>query len=384
MKKNIVFLSHTFIGGPFVVGSHHLAKELARQGHKVLHISTPLTLLHLFKKDEITSLKRSKKDSLEKITDNCYQLIPSSYGLPWKISGEIYKKTKINLLTKPTEKIVKKSIKSVFDNQVIDYLLIDQPTMIGLENIIPSKKIIYRATDIYSEMLSDPNIVKAEIDLLEKSDAMIGTSPTVSSYLKSLDGELPLLTLENAADLNLFKSKTKKPNYYVGMESPIMVYVGALDRRFDFQTIYWIASNLKSINIVLIGPLVESKEVECLSELSNVYIMGPIQYEKIPSYLQHADIAILPLSDHPSNKGRSPMKLYEYLASGLPIVCKAVDDLKKRQLKHVYFYEESEEILELIPELLNKKTDKDTIKNSFGEVSWENNTRKLMSFISDL
>ena len=46
-KLTIVFASHTFMGGTFVVGSHHLARCLANQGHRVLHLSTPVTPFHL-------------------------------------------------------------------------------------------------------------------------------------------------------------------------------------------------------------------------------------------------------------------------------------------------------------------------------------------------
>jgi len=44
---DIVFASHTVIGGHFVVGSHHLARSFAAAGHRVAHMSTPISPAHL-------------------------------------------------------------------------------------------------------------------------------------------------------------------------------------------------------------------------------------------------------------------------------------------------------------------------------------------------
>jgi hypothetical protein len=45
---NIVFLSHASLGAGFVVGSHQLAKSLLKKGHAVSHVSSPVSLLHVF------------------------------------------------------------------------------------------------------------------------------------------------------------------------------------------------------------------------------------------------------------------------------------------------------------------------------------------------
>ncbi|UTR06082.1 glycosyltransferase [Alkalihalobacillus sp. LMS6] len=383
-SKNIVLFSHTFMGGAFVVGSHHYAKELAKKGHKVLHISTPITKYHFFKNDMANSFKRKNKDKLIKISENCFQLIPYSSGLPWSFSKYFFKKFSINYLTKPLKKKIKNIIEEFYGEEEIDYLVVDQPTMIGMEKFINYKKLIYRATDVYSEMMEDEIVIDAEKHLLNNSNGMISTSPTVEKHLMSLNDQLPKIMLENAAELDHFKRKALKPEEINKVKGKIAVYVGALDKRFDFEAIKYIANSHKELNIIIIGPVVNHQETELLKTFGNIFIIGPIDYSRIPSFLQHSDIALLPLSNHPSNDGRSPMKLYEYLATGLPVVCKVTDDIKLRNLNYVYFYDDNKSLETALLSSLDSSLSKIEIEKSIGDISWKDNTNKLLDFLSKL
>jgi glycosyltransferase involved in cell wall biosynthesis len=73
------------------------------------------------------------------------------------------------------------------------------------------------------------------------------------------------------------------------------------------------------------------------SPLRNLRLLGPRPYAMLPAYLQHAHAGILPLNDHPANAGRSPMKLYEYAAAGLPVLATRTPELVRRTLPFVRF-----------------------------------------------
>ncbi|MFB4159244.1 glycosyltransferase [Geomicrobium sp. JSM 1781026] len=383
-KKNIVFLSHTNMGGPFVVGSHHYAKELSMRGHKVFHISTPVTLFHKLKKDSITRYKIRNMNKLMVESDNLFQLIPYSRGLPWKYSRYIYNVFGLNFLTKPIERKISQQVKEIFNNEEVDYLILDQPIMVGLETVIEYNKLIYRPTDIYEKIMEDRIVTVAEKNILSICDGVISTSPTVDKHISQLIDKKFKITLENAGELNHFKKKSPIPKEYEEIAGFIAVYIGALDKRFDFSVVSKLASNYSNLTIVIIGPIVNVKEAEKLKKHKNVKLLGSIDYSEIPSFLQHSDVALLPLSDHPANQGRSPMKLYEYLASGLPVVSKNLNDLRERNLDYVYFYDNVESLHTLISDILKEKIDQDNIASSVGEISWSSNTNKLLDFINKL
>ncbi len=56
-----------------------------------------------------------------------------------------------------------------------------------------------------------------------------------------------------------------------------------------------------------------------------VYIMGPVSYEDIPDYVASTDIGIIPLPDIDWWNTSSPMKLFEYLAAGKPVVLSSIE-----------------------------------------------------------
>ena len=76
--------------------------------------------------------------------------------------------------------------------------------------------------------------------------------------------------------------------------------------------------------------------------LSNLRILGARPYAVLPAYLRHAHAGLLPLNDHPANAGRSPMKLYEYAAAGLPVLATRTAELARRGLPFVRFIDPRE------------------------------------------
>jgi glycosyltransferase involved in cell wall biosynthesis len=73
-------------------------------------------------------------------------------------------------------------------------------------------------------------------------------------------------------------------------------------------------------DIVLAGPVEIPRERFEKILLPNVRYEGVIPYEKMPGYLQGLDICLIPHHDTPFSRSMSPLKLFQYLASGRPIV----------------------------------------------------------------
>ena len=91
-----------------------------------------------------------------------------------------------------------------------------------------------------------------------------------------------------------------------------------------------LASTTPYWTYVLIGPVAEtdpSTDVRTLNELSNVHLLGTRDYQDLPSYLACADIALLPLQLNDYTEHMYPMKFFEYLASGTPVVGTAIPSL---------------------------------------------------------
>ncbi|MBE0448486.1 MAG: glycosyltransferase, partial [Actinobacteria bacterium] len=89
------------------------------------------------------------------------------------------------------------------------------------------------------------------------------------------------------------------------------------------------AQELPEVSFVLIGSgeLARTR----LKKLSNIYLLGRRKYGDLPAYLHNADVGIIPfdVAGHPELvHGVHPLKLYEYLACGLPVVSVEWEELK--------------------------------------------------------
>jgi glycosyltransferase involved in cell wall biosynthesis len=175
------------------------------------------------------------------------------------------------------------------------------------------------------------------------------------------------MLLENGVEFDRFAAAAAPPPEYRDIPEPRAVYAGALDERFDAGLIHALAAD-PGIRIVLIGPA-SGAVVNALSDRPNVFLLGPRPYESLPAYLQHAQVGLLPLTAHPANEGRSPMKLFEYGAAGLPVVATATRELSRRALPFVILAKEPGRFVREVGSLVADRTRRAALARTARETS---------------
>jgi glycosyltransferase involved in cell wall biosynthesis len=331
----IVFASHSQFNPRLVVGSHHLARSLASAGHEVLHISTPITLGHIWKLKHLPYRERFEnwRAGGRQVAPGVTEYVPLSL-VPWQVARRSLSAQR-NLFV--SSMFGFRGAVRRFGFESPDLLLIDEPRLVGIQRLLNPARTYYRATDLYADFKDDPSIKTAERILASEVDGVIGTSGPVVDWLRSIAPGCPSLLMENGVDFAHFSAPRGIPTEYGPLKSPRAVYIGALDERFDFAAVQALAEARPDISVILIGPA-DSPMPESLRALANVHLLGARDYDSIPAYLQHADVGLLPLNDHAANRGRSPMKLYEYACAGLPVVSAATEEVVRRAEPFVFTY----------------------------------------------
>jgi glycosyltransferase involved in cell wall biosynthesis len=344
---NIVFASHTEIGGTFVVGSHHLAREFARLGHRVAHLGPPISLAHLIRIGRADVRRRfalwARGGEMDR--DGVLNYVGLS-PLPWRLALKLGRGG-WNLYARTLP-----SMRRVLERAgmwPVDALLVDQPQLAGIETLLRPRLLVYRATDLYGQMMSNPVVDAAERRIARAARLLVGTSEPVLAHLRSI-ASAPAMLLENGVEFDRFAATTAAPPEYRDIPAPRAVYAGALDERFDVGAIETLAQ-AGGVSVVLIGPA-SAGVAAALASRPNVFLLGPRRYESLPAYLQHAQIGLLPLTAHPANEGRSPMKLFEYGAAGLPVVATATRELSRRALPFVVLAEDAADFRKGVSALL--------------------------------
>ncbi len=101
---------------------------------------------------------------------------------------------------------------------------------------------------------------------------------------------------------------------------PLLLYVGSLDDRLDVAALSELARAMPSATVALVGPLLDAAHLRPLSALANVEIHPPLGRPQIAALIRVADAGLIPHVSSPLTRAMSPLKLYEYLAGGLPVV----------------------------------------------------------------
>jgi len=177
------------------------------------------------------------------------------------------------------------------------------------------------------------DILAAEQRLLAKADVVIATSPALTRHCRRERHDA--VELLNVADFDLFHTASgpgPTPPDVAGLTKPIILFHGALSAyKVDFDLLEALASRRPDWSFVLIGPqgdLGRSASVFTrLTALPNVSWLGPKEQGDLPDYLRVADVLLLPyvLNEHTSHI--FPLKFFEYLATGKPIVSTRLEAL---------------------------------------------------------
>lgn len=142
--------------------------------------------------------------------------------------------------------------------------------------------------------------------------------------------------LPNGIDINMFNHK---PEYdqpieeLVEYERPLYGFIGALTSWIDFGLLLKLASEIQKGTLVLVGPVIKSavpqELLKKLNEHKRVTFQGPKPYEQVPHFLHQFDVLLLPRNYLPHSLASDPLKIYEYLATGKPIVSTAIPSVKR-------------------------------------------------------
>jgi glycosyltransferase involved in cell wall biosynthesis len=187
--------------------------------------------------------------------------------------------------------------------------------------------VVYDITDDWTTLTQSPRLVariKAQdAELCRRADATIvcserlrelkrGMAPNLHLIPNGVDADHYARVLDGGADI---------PEEARCWPKPVLGYTGTLHPdRVDVGLIESLAK-ASSGSVALVGPnFLSAEDTRRLLGLGNVFMPGPVPYARVPDYMAAFDVAITPHRMTPFTESLNPIKLWEYLAAGLPIV----------------------------------------------------------------
>ena len=128
--------------------------------------------------------------------------------------------------------------------------------------------------------------------------------------------------ISNGVDENLISSKHNELSILKDIENIIM-YIGSIDTRLDYQLINYLANELKDFNFIFVGDIkkqIKSTFNILLKNNNNIIHFKSIQYNEIGNYLSYANLAIIPFLKTALSEFILPNKVFEYSISKKPFI----------------------------------------------------------------
>ena len=191
---------------------------------------------------------------------------------------------------------------------------------------------VYHAVDAVQEQPCMPRtlIETQEACLCRSVDQVFTTSPYLAEQLVRYTDRI--CYEPNVADREHFSAAIamrRDPGFFdppelAAIPKPKIGFVGAISSyKLDFVLIRAVALRHPEWHFVFIGPQAEgepSTDLSQLFRLRNVHWLGPKPYSQLPRFLAAFQCAWLPLQCNAYTRAMFPMKFFEYLFAGLPVV----------------------------------------------------------------
>lgn len=121
-----------------------------------------------------------------------------------------------------------------------------------------------------------------------------------------------------------FAEAMPRPPAIAELQAPVFGVAGVFNRRIDLDFLVGVASDPRVGSIALVGPIESDLEEEAalghLRDNPKVVFLGAQSHEAMPQWMASFDVAMIPYAKTEFNRFCSPMRLYDHLAIGQPII----------------------------------------------------------------
>jgi glycosyltransferase involved in cell wall biosynthesis len=180
--------------------------------------------------------------------------------------------------------------------------------------------VLYDCVDDLVQFGGQRMLVEEERLLLPRVDLVVTCMDNVRD--DKVGRGAPVTCIPNGVDAEHFRPGVVPPSPVAALRSlphPIVGYSGVLYDRIDWALVELACRMEPSWSFVFMGR-VETPPPPALASLANLHILGEVSFETLPTYYAATDVCWIPHLVNDLTRRQSSLKVYEYLAAGVPAV----------------------------------------------------------------
>jgi teichuronic acid biosynthesis glycosyltransferase TuaH len=264
------------------------------------------------------------------------------------------------------------------------YLWYTYPAFFGLGKLRIWNKVIYDCSDWWCQVKSDEThtwihnirnkiIERTENFIVGQADQCFATSTFLLNHLASRHDKVMLI--ENGVEFHRFDTVNVAKNE--SCDSPTIGFIGGLKPwKVDFRLLLDLAVSRPKWKLVIAGPVYgeSTDELQLLMRQPNVNYIPFVPHDKVPEVIQSFDAGLLPYLENDYNKAVFPLKLFEYLAAGVPVVGCGLPSTLHHVAEHIYHHVpgRTQDFIAACEKLITKRNEHIEIRKALArQADWE-------------
>jgi glycosyltransferase involved in cell wall biosynthesis len=328
LARDVVLVATADWDHPFWTNKQHVAVQLAARGFRVLYVESLGLRRPTARARDLRRIARrleGARRGVRQVGDNLW--VASPLAIPWHgapLARWINDRWLAAWLARQCRRLG-------FEHPIVWTY---NPLVAGLARALGCSLLVYHCVDDLSAapLVASTAVRPAEEHIARVADVVFVTSESLRARLAEWNAPATHY-LPNVADYDHFSQARGDgpiPPELAAIPRPRIGFVGAVSPyKVDFDLMAAVASARPDWQWVLVGQVGEGQGDTSIAQLRlpNVHLLGPRPYDRLPDYLRGFDVATIPSPANPYTAAMFPMKFFEYLAAGLPVVATHVPAL---------------------------------------------------------
>ena len=293
-------------------------RRFAARGHRVLYVEQMAGLEHLWRYPELRKRRRNRRSrGIDEIETNLWLHTPPAL-LPGRYYSRFVARMNAQVVA---HDVLEQTERLGFERPILWMYLPEHAPLVGQ---FGERLCAYHCIDEWSvgaRGRKRNTVVALERDLVQHAHIVFANSRLTYENKKRWNANT--YRVPSGADVEHFSSArlgVAHPSV-ADLQHPVLAFAGNINEKINITLLTSVARAKPEWSIVLAGrhnP--HAVDLSQLNALANIHMLGEVPFDVLPSVLAGADLCLLPYAVGEATRYRSPLKLYEYLATGKPIV----------------------------------------------------------------
>jgi glycosyltransferase involved in cell wall biosynthesis len=196
------------------------------------------------------------------------------------------------------------------------WVYLPHPVVIGLLREQGWKRVVFDLCDDIDDMEVHPALRAGELELLRDADVVFATADALVEKARRVRGG-EVHYVPNGVDGARFGGRVEPAG-----KLRRVLYVGAIYEWLDEDLIVEVAGARPDLEFRIVGPV--RRPLPRLERMANVSIPGPVAAEDVPKEIAASQLCMIPFRPGPLTEATDPLKLYEALIAGRPVLATAL------------------------------------------------------------